>query len=341
MNILFTCAGRRNYLINYFKKALNSTGKVFASDMQLTAPALIDADIAFKVPSIYDLSYIETLKKLVTDYNIDAIISLNDLELPILSKYKSEFSEIGIKVLVSNEDVIHKSFDKWETVKFLLESGLNTPKTYIDLQKAKTAIHNGELSFPVVVKPRWGSGSIAVDFASNFEELELVYRLQVIKLKNSILSEASKEDVNSAVLIQEKIKGKEFGIDILNNLEGDYYSTFAREKLSMRSGETDKAVSVIDEKLAEIGSIIGSRLGHIGNLDCDVFYDGKDYFVLELNPRFGGGYPFSHEAGIDTPSIYIEWLNNSNNIEKYNNYKPGVAFAKCDRLLDITKGYSS
>lgn len=335
MNILFTCAGRRNYLINYFKEALNGNGKVLASDMQLSAPAMVDADLAFLVPSIYAENYVEEIKKIVKEQNVKAVISLNDLELPILSNHRQEIENLGAKVIVSDEKVIKIAFDKWETVKFLESIGLKSPKTFIDFNEAKKALHSGELKFPLVIKPRWGSASIGIDFPEDMEELELAYKLQNIRLSRTILAEASKEDLQHAILIQEKIPGTEFGIDILNDFNGNHIGTFARKKMSMRSGETDKAVSVIDEKLTEVGRIIGENLKHIGNLDCDVFeYDGE-YYVLELNPRFGGGYPFSHEAGVNTPAIYLEWLKGNSDVEKHINYKAGVMFSKCDRLINI------
>src|SRR5690606_1870647 len=103
MNILFTCAGRRNYLINYFKEALAGNGKVFATDMQLTAPALVDADVAIQVPAIYSSDYIPSLLKIVKDNKIDCVISLNDLELPILSENKPKIEALGAKVIVSGE----------------------------------------------------------------------------------------------------------------------------------------------------------------------------------------------------------------------------------------------
>lgn len=335
MNILFTCAGRRNYLINYFKEALNGNGKVFATDMQLTAPALVDADVAIQVPGIYSKEYISSLIEIIKKHKIDAVISLNDLELPILSSVKEEIEKLGTKVIVSNEDAINIAFDKWVTVKFLEKNGLKTPKTFIDFEEAKKAIEIGELKFPLVVKPRWGSASIGIDFPEDLVELELAYQLQTIRLKRTILAEASKEDINHAILIQEKIPGIEYGMDVLNDFEGNYVGTFVREKLQMRSGETDKAISIVDNRFNEIGRTIGENLKHIGNLDCDVFEHDGELYVLELNPRFGGGYPFSHEAGNNTAAIYIEWLKGNNNISEYSNYKQGVMFSKCDRLLRV------
>ena len=335
MNILFTCAGRRNYLINYFKEALKGAGKVFASDMQLTAPALVDADVAIRVPAIYDVGYIDSLKEIIKENNIKAIISLNDLELPILSKHKQEIEMLGAKVIVADSRAIDISFDKWETVKFLESFGLKSPKTFITLNEAKEALESGVFSFPLVIKPRWGSASIGIDFPEDMRELELAYELQTIRLKRTILAEASKEDIDRAILIQEKIPGVEYGMDVLNDFEGNYIGSFVREKISMRSGETDKAISVIDDRFEKVGQTIGENLKHIGNLDCDVFEHNGELYVLELNPRFGGGYPFSHEAGINTAAIYIEWLKGNKDIAHLNNYKEGIMFSKCDRLMRV------
>ncbi|MFV0180252.1 ATP-grasp domain-containing protein [Empedobacter falsenii] len=335
MNILFTCAGRRNYLINYFKEALKGEGKVYATDMQLTAPALVDADVAIQVPAIYSKEYIPSLKNIIKEHSIKAVISLNDLELPILSEHKKQIEALGARVIVSDEEAIKIAFDKWETVKFLESNGLKSPKTFIDFQEAKKAIESGGLKFPLVIKPRWGSASIGIDFPETMEELELAYKLQNIRLKRTILAEASKDDIDHAILIQEKIPGKEYGMDVLNDFEGNHVGTFVRQKLQMRSGETDKAISVIDSRFHEVGKTIGENLKHIGNLDCDVFEHNGELFVLELNPRFGGGYPFSHEAGNNTAAIYIEWLKGNMDISKHSNYKKGVMFSKCDRLLKV------
>lgn len=335
MNVLFTCAGRRNYLINYFKTALKEEGRVLAADMDKTAPAMVDADMSFVVPNIYDKDYISTLKRLISSEKINAVISLNDLELPILAANKIDLESLGCHVIVSEKKIIDTCFDKWKTKLFLERIGIRTPKTFNDLSEAKKAILNNDLIFPLVVKPRWGSASIGIEYPENMEELDLVYKLLSIRLERTILREVSSEDINHAIIIQERLIGKEYGMDVLNDFKGNYQGTFVREKLSMRAGETDKAISVIDSKIEQIGKNIGQYLKHIGNLDCDVFEQDGQYFVLEMNPRFGGGYPFSHEAGVNTAAVYIEWLKGGNDISKYINYKPGFMFSKCDRLIRV------
>ncbi|WP_136481135.1 ATP-grasp domain-containing protein [Cognatitamlana onchidii] len=334
-NILFTCAGRRNYLINYFKTALNNSGKVIAADNVLTAPSMVDADIAVMVPKINDVDYIPNLEQIVKTYKVTAIISLNDLELPVLAKNKERLELHGCKVLISNENIIDIAFDKWKTYNFFKELNVDTPKTYLDIDKTITAIENNELNYPLIVKPRWGSASIGIDIANNEDELRLVYKLQHIRIHKSILKDASLKDMDKCILIQEKINGEEYGVDILNDLDGNYYGTFVRKKIGMRSGETDKAISIVDDKFTKIAALIGSNTGHVGNMDCDFFVANEKVYFLEMNPRFGGGYPFSHEAGVDTPSIYLSWLNGKTNVEEFNNFKAGMMFSKCDRIVHI------
>lgn len=335
MNILFTCAGRRNYLINYFKEVLNGKGKIVAVDMQLSAPALVDADISKIVPSIYDENYINAISTIIQEENIQAIISLNDLELPILSANRDQLERLGAQVIISPENVIDICFDKWKTYHFFKANDINTPLTFINIRMAKEAIKNKELKFPLIVKPRWGSASIGIDIVHTEQELDLSYRLQHLKVSRSILGKISASDSENSILIQEKLNGEEYGVDILNNLAGEYYGSFVRKKLAMRSGETDKAVSIVDIALSNVAEKVGRATKHIGNMDCDFFVvDGKVYY-LEMNPRFGGGYPFSHEAGINTPAIYLAWLKNESNVDMFNSFKSGLAFSKCDNLIPI------
>jgi len=335
MNILFTCAGRRNYLINYFKEVLGEKGNVFAMDMDELAPAMVDANVAILCPAIYDVNYIPFLKNSIKENNINAVISLNDLELPILAKHKTELESVGAKVLISSETVIETAFDKLKSYEFFITHNLSTPSTYSTLDEAKQAIKRGDLKFPVVLKPRWGSASIGIDFPESIEELELSYELQKIKLQRSMLKEASEHEIEHALLIQEKIDGVEFGIDILNDFNGNYIATFAKQKLSMRSGETDKAISVIDERIDIVGEKISKNLGHFGNLDCDIMIANDEIYVIELNPRFGGGYPFSHEAGVNIAAIYIDWLQNETKIDNWINFQSNIAFSKCDKMIRI------
>lgn len=307
VNILFTCAGRRTYLLKYFKENLLEGDKVIATDMQLSAPALQVADIKLQVPAVYDPQYIEITLGICKEYKVDALISLNDLELPILSENKARFEELGVTVIVSSPEVIDVCFDKYKTAQWVEALGLSSPKTFVRLEDAKAALATGEISFPLFLKPRWGSGSIGLESIADMEELDIYYNLLMKKIKKTILATASVGD--EYILIQEKLTGSEFGLDVMNDLEGNNVSVSVKQKLAMRAGETDKAVTRDIPEVREMGCVIGKALKHIGNLDVDIMQRvNGEYCVLELNPRFGGGFPFSYEAGVNMPKAIIQWL---------------------------------
>ena len=308
---------------------------VLAADNNILAPTLIDADIGLELPSIHHQNYIGQLENLLKTHEIDAVISLNDLELPVLASYRDRLSSKSCKILVPDKEVIDICFDKWKTHTYLKGIGLNSPSTFLDYNQAKKAIERGKLKFPLVVKPRWGSASMDISFPQNMEELELSYRLLTMRLDRDVGPNGDERHIGESVIIQEKIEAAEYGMDILNDFEGNYFGSYAREKLAIRAGETDKAKSVIDNDLLETGKILGENLGHIGSLDCDVFIKDGTVFVLELNPRFGGGYPFSHEAGINIAAIYISWLSGITDVDRFDNYVEDKIFSKCDRMIEL------
>ena len=334
MNILFTCAGRRTYLLKYFKENLSEGDKVFATDMQLSAPALQVADVKIQVPAVYAADYVDITLGICKEHNINVLISLNDLELPILAENKARFEELGVKVVVSDPEVIDICFDKYKTAQWVESLGLKSPKTYVRLQDVKEALAKGEIDFPLFMKPRWGSGSIGLESIADMEELDIYYHLLMKKIKKTILATASVGD--EYIMIQEKLTGNEFGLDVMNDLEGNNVGVSVKQKLAMRAGETDKAVTRDLPEVREMGRKIGEALKHIGNLDVDIMQRANgDYCVLELNPRFGGGYPFSYEAGVNMPKAIIEWV-------RGNDVDPSILvpvydkmFAKNDYLVEV------
>lgn len=334
MNIIFTCAGRRTYLLKYFKENLSEGDKIVATDMQLTAPALQAADVKIQVPAVYDPEYVNITLRICEEQKIDALFSLNDLELPILAENKERFASTGVKVVVSDPKVIDIAFDKYKTAQWVESLGLTAPKTYVRLEDCKKALEAGEIAFPLFMKPRWGSGSIGLESIADMEELDIYYGLLMKKIKKTILATASVGD--EYIMIQEKLTGSEFGLDIMNDLNGKNIGVSVKQKLAMRAGETDKAVTVDLPEVREMGRKIGEALGHIGNLDVDIMQraDGA-YCVLELNPRFGGGFPFSYEAGVNFPKALIQMIKGESVDPQMLAPEYGRMFSKNDYLMEI------
>lgn len=333
MNILFTCAGRRTYLLKYFKESLAGDGLIIGADLQLSAPALSASDVRLQVPRVYAPDYVDSILAICKEYSVKVLISLNDLELPILAGNKERFDALGVKMMVSSLDVINICFDKYRTYEFIQSIGLQMPTTYLSMDEAKVAIATGTLQYPLILKPRWGSGSIGLEFVEDEEEMEMAYKMLLKKVKKSILGTASVGD--DYIMIQQVIKGQEYGLDIMNNLEGVFQSVSVKRKLAMRSGETDKAITVDNPEIRAIGKKLALALHHCGNLDCDILEKDGQYYVIDLNPRFGGGYPFSHEAGVNMPKAIIEWAKGNSVPVSLLTPRYGVASAKCDYMVNI------
>lgn len=104
------------------------------------------------------------------------------------------------------------------------------------------------------------------------------------------------------------MNGQEYGMDVINDLNGNFASVSVKVKYAMRSGETDCAITVCNEDIADIGKRLSGFSKHPGNLDVDVFVVDEKPYVLEMNARFGGGYPFSHIAGVNLPKAIVQWL---------------------------------
>lgn len=336
MNVLLTSVGRRNYLVSYFQEAVRGDGRVLATDADPNAPALQAADLAFVAPKFDDPDYLRFLVDLCNQHDVDILLSLNDLEVPLIAKWKKLFQDLGVTVVVSHFDFVDTCLDKWKTFEFLSGAGIDTPRTYTKLDDALLALDLGELCFPVVVKPRWGTGSIGIEIVRSREELEWAYHLLVRKLDSTILARVSRRDRPQSVLVQEFVSGDEYGLDVINDLTGKYVCTFVKQKLSMRAGETDKAVTVNEPRLEAIGERLAELSNHIGVLDCDVLVSREGRIaVLEMNPRFGGGYPFSHLAGANIPAAIVAWASGREARPEWFSIRFGVKAAKYDVLIRV------
>lgn len=333
MNVLLTCAGRRNYLIEYFREALGGTGSIYAADASPDAPALQEADRAFIVPTLDDPGYFGALLEICREHQVRLLLSLMDLELPHLAEHQARFREMGTVPVISSSEVVGTCCDKWRTFQFLSSHGIGCPKTFGSLAEANDALDAGEVSLPLMVKPRWGTASLCLSRAETRDQLPLAYEHVKAQLAHTILGNVGDEQRDERILIQECLQGIEYGLDVVNDLEGNHVCTFARRKLSMRHGETERATTVSNDRLSELGRKIGESLAHLFVLDCDVFLTERDAFVLELNPRFGGGYPFSHVAGANLPAALLAWADSRSPDPSWLRIRPNVTSAKCDRLV--------
>lgn len=318
MNILILSCGTRNKIVQYFKNELNGKGLVIATDCSEFAPALYEADKYYIVPRIMDEEYLDTILSICKENHIKAVISLIDPELSLLAKHKQDFLDIGAVPIVSDFKVVEMSFDKYKMFNFLVQNGFKTVKSYIDKEKFYCEVEAGIINYPVFVKPVNGSASINICKVTSKEEIELLF------------------DRFDNMMIQEFMDGTEYGSDVyIDMISNEPVAIFIKEKIKMRAGETDKSVSIKDEKLFKLIQNFVKSVGFIGIIDIDIFKVKDEFIISEVNPRFGGGYPHAYESGVNVQEMIINNLIGKANANLIGQYDEGTQMMKFNEVKVI------
>ena len=321
LNILLTSAGRRTKIVQYFKDELRKYGgKVIAVDCDPNAPALYFADHFEVVPRITDPSYISIIKEICVSYNVRGLISLIDPELLLLSKHIEEFKTIHVDIIVSDPDAIRFSYDKYETYQQLKKYNIVSIPTYLSIESVLKDIEERIIDFPLVIKPRTGSASLGLQIVHSLDEIRLAFE------KNN----------DQEMIIQPYIHGKELGIDVyIDLISGEPVSMFVKQKLKMRAGETDKSIAIkAPDLFTKVKRLLEIKTFR-GPIDIDCFKTESGYVISEINPRFGGGYPHAHEAGVNFVKLILNNLLGNINSPSFDQYREGTKMLKYDNVLFI------
>ena len=315
MNILVLSAGTRNKIIQYFKKELNGIGKVIATDCSNLAPAIYEADKFYITSRIDEEDYLESILDICAKEKIDTLYTLIDPEISLISKNIDKFKAIGVQPIVSDYDKVEMCFDKYEMYKFLKGNNFKTAKSYIDKEEFYKDLDNGNITFPVFVKPVKGSASLNINKVTSKEELEVLWQQA------------------DNLMIQEFMNGQEYGADVyIDMISKEPVAIFVKKKIKMRAGETDKSVSFKDEKLFSLITEFVKKAGFNGIIDIDIFDVNGEYYISEVNPRFGGGYPHAFESGVNVPSMIINNINGVQNEVQIGNYDEGIYMMKYNEV---------
>ena len=309
-NVLITCAGRRSYIVDYFREVVAPMGgRVVTANSERFAAGFLAGDQRYVLPPIDKAGYLGSILKIVENEKISLVLSLFDGDLPILAPARERFLDVGSELAVSDPKTVDLASDKWKMFQFLSSRGLRTPRTWLDPDSALEATGSGAAAFPLVVKPRWGMGSFGILKVRAPDQLHALFRFVRDEVAQSYLKLLAPSGLGEAVLVQESLHGEEYGADILNDFKGNHIATAVKRKIAMRAGETDAAVSVDDPELEALSGQLASLLRHRGILDVDFIRpEGGVAHVLEINARFGGGYPFSHLAGARFPRALVQMV---------------------------------
>lgn len=316
MNILILSAGTRNKIVQYFRKDLAGRGLVIATDCSDIAPAIYDADRFHIVPRMTEPGYLDVILKICEGENVTGVLSLIDPELSLLAQNREKFAAVGTTVIGSSFELCEMSLDKFRMFNWLSAHGYRCAKSYMNKEAFYADVDAGRISYPVFVKPAKGSASISISKVYDRETIELLF---------------AHED---GLMIQEYLDGQEIGADVyIDILSHEVVSIFTKKKLRMRAGETDKSVSFKDERLFALIEQFVKEAGFTGQIDIDIFDVNGEYYISEVNPRFGGGYPHAYESGVDHMKLILNNLEGKVNDSVIGRYEIGTVMMKYNEVM--------
>jgi carbamoyl-phosphate synthase large subunit len=283
-NILITSAGRRVSLVKNFQQTLKEfypTGQVFTTDLEpMLSSACQISDGFLKVPRVTDKQYLTILKQYCKEKNISIVIPTIDTELHILADAKKEFLKEGVFLAVSSLEICKTFYLKDSTEQFFLKNSFGTPKHINDIASC---------AYPIFAKLNNSSCSVGAQIVNTSDRAK----------------ELCQKDKN--YVFQEYIQGDEFTVDAFIDRYGTVVSIVPRQRLEIRAGEVSKAKAVRDQQIIQIVKKLCSTLkGAYGCITIQLFKTlEKKIIFIEINPRFGGGYPLSFHAGADFANYLI------------------------------------
>ena len=312
--VLISSAGRRVELLRTFRRTCDTfgggdgagsgvSGRVLAVDCSWFSSAFHDADEAFLVPPCRDPAFVPRMIELCATHGVDLVVPTIDPELPVYAAARHRFAAVNTAVAISSPEVVAIASDKQRTHEWLTAAGFPTVRQgTVDEVRADP----GSWRFPVVVKPRFGSASVGVAVVRNPAELDHA---------TSTAHGHQNTDPEDAYVVQSLARGTEYTVDALVTCEdsgssgGSVVAAVPRRRIEVRAGEVAKAVTVRSPALIELAEKLGAALpGAFGPLNIQMFLDesSDEIAVIELNARFGGGYPLTFAAGADFPRALLQ-----------------------------------
>ncbi len=286
-NILITSAGKRVELLLEFQRELKKVfpdSRVFAADLNpQMSPACHLSDGAFRVQRVTNPEYIEELLEISCANKVKLIIPTIDTELAVLAANKGRFLDYGIEIMVSDNWFISTCRDKRETVEFFDKLGIRNPSPCDKYNPV----------FPMFAKPYDGS---------------LSTNIHVINTPADLTDEILNDPKLLFMELIDKNEYKEYTVDMYFDSEGSVKSIVPRERIEIRSGEVNKGAARKNYLVEFLRDKMSSIPGVKGCICIQLFYRETDNDVvgIEINPRYGGGYPLSYYAGANFPRYMIE-----------------------------------
>lgn len=319
MNYLMLSVGRRGELMKDFRSSMEEGSRIIATDNSPYAPALYFADKQYIVPRIDAPEYMDVVLGICKKEQINAVTTFIDPEIMLLAENRERFAEIGVEVLAPYTETAKLCFDKYGMFKYLREHAIRTAMTWGTFAEVKAALDAGEVSLPVFVKPRTGSGSVGARKVMDLETLHAAFEQDPSLIAQELMTGEGCFDLDADVYV-DTISHKPVAI-------------FSKRKISTTIGGANKTISFKDQKLFDFVQEALSKFKFNGPIDADFFYKNGEYYLSEVNPRFGGAYLHAYGAGVDFIKLIDRNLKGLENEVQIGDYEEGVVMMMYDSVV--------
>ncbi|MEL0169350.1 MAG: ATP-grasp domain-containing protein [Pseudomonadaceae bacterium] len=308
MNVLLTSVGQRSYLVDYFRAALKGSGRVVAVNTTPDTPGMYAADIALVSPPASSDEYIPFILELCRLNHVGLLCALHDLDVFHLSQQRELLDAAGITNTLPDAYWGRLCLDKYASTQVLSAAGLATPWTGCSLAEALNALDEGIIRFPLIVKARFGFGSLGLHLCHSNEQLQQACRDVGSQVAASLGHWGRLPGIEAGeIVIQPALEGREICTGVINDLNGNYQGHVSCHVRSMRHGESHQAVSLPAECTETFARTLSSLSQHRGIWGVDCIESAGKLHAIDINPRFSGDYPFHHLSGADVPSALVAW----------------------------------
>lgn len=287
---MLSAAGRRVALLQILRESIAQAGftpRILSTDITRKSAAFHLGDVCRLVPPYRQPGCLEFLLGMCAELEVKLVVPTIDPELPFYAEHRQRFAAVGTTVLVSSPQTIRICNDKQATHDWLMQSGFSTVRQ----TDARTLLANpADWKFPLFVKPRDGSASIGARVVANPDELHIA-------------------TAKGNYIVQQIATGHEYTVDLFIDRSGHCRCAVPRLRIETRGGEVSKGMTARCKPVVDLAQRIAESLpGAWGVINTQIFYDSESgaINVIEINPRFGGGYPLSHQAGATMARWVVE-----------------------------------
>jgi carbamoyl-phosphate synthase large subunit len=305
--VLLTGVGKRYDIVSAF--AQHAT--VVAADPNPLAPAQYAAHARRAVPRIDDPGYVPALEALCEEFSVGAVVPLTDLDIEVLARARAEGR---LPAFVPDPHVAAATYDKYEAHLLLERLGLPSPPTVLPGEPVE--------SYPVMVKPRQGSGARSIHPARDAEEADFFARY-----------------VEEPVMVQKLMQGPEFSIDLMSDLRGRCLNAIPRTMIESRGGESIKGMVIDDRELVELGRDVVEALGVRGPCTVQAFRDRDiGLGITDVNTRFGGAFPapmYAAPPGRTYPELIVRMARGEPVEPHVGEFRAGLTFTRYYWQLEL------